>query len=323
MVSSTVKFAALAAVVAAVVLLALFPLPKGTTVKIGYKPNTFDLPIFIAYDRGYFQAEGVNVELVRFTDSNLEANALAAGQVQLAGSLAAPTAFTLHLVNNGSVGVFGYSVGTIEHPLSELLVKSDSKLSSVEDLKGRKIITYPGPLALSMTKMVLAKHGLNEGDYLLSQVDGSLHVNAIAGGSADAAFTYEPAGTLAKAMGNGKIIYSAPFEKEVISPWPTGAFLINMDAYSRDPKPVEAAMRAILRAFNDLSAEGPSANRYLVNFTGINESVARNVPLMVFWNPCQVDADATRKLEAIFVSNGVLSKHMDPDEMVVGRNLCG
>ena len=61
-----------------------------------------------------------------------------------------------------------------------------------QDLKGKKIMTAPGPANVQMARAALAAVGLKEGDYQLDQLDMGQHVNAMTAKTFDAGYTLEP-----------------------------------------------------------------------------------------------------------------------------------
>ena len=65
-------------------------------------------------------------------------------------------------------------------------------MNSLADLKGKKLMSAPGPANVTMAKAVLAAAGLKEGDYTIDQLDMGQHVNAMKAGTFDAGYTLEP-----------------------------------------------------------------------------------------------------------------------------------
>src|SRR5829696_6542032 len=60
------------------------PLSPPVTVKVGVQGSAANAPIYIAYERGYFRQEGLNVELINLPSANELIPALATNQIQVA-----------------------------------------------------------------------------------------------------------------------------------------------------------------------------------------------------------------------------------------------
>src|SRR5712692_8753414 len=60
------------------------PLPAAAHVRLGTQPSTVGAALYIAADRGYFQQEGIEPELVPFTNASEMIPALATDQLDTA-----------------------------------------------------------------------------------------------------------------------------------------------------------------------------------------------------------------------------------------------
>jgi NitT/TauT family transport system substrate-binding protein len=104
--------------------------------KAGYAPGIGNLLSFIADDSGIFAKEGIDVELVPFSNSSDGLNALNAGKIDIGVSFgtAAPLTFVTQGVDFSFFG--GYLSGG--HPV---LAKADLEYNSIEDFKGKTVAT--------------------------------------------------------------------------------------------------------------------------------------------------------------------------------------
>ena len=292
-------------------------------VKIGYLPINVDLPLFVALDNKYFQAEGLQVEAVKFASSNLMADALVRGEIDAAASVASPVVFIAESKEKNSIKIFGYNAnGNKGNFLSEVLVRKDSDITKIEDLKGKRIAIFPGTLVYSFTKIVLRNHGINESEVEISQLDSQLHLQALEGKSVDALFTYEPSGTIGEAKGISKAIYIAPFETEIVNPWASGAFVLSGKTWESKKEESMKIIRAFYKAFEFVNREKQGANKHLTNYTSIEPSLADKVPVVDFWNACQIDNAKVNEMMGILVENKIVENKVDPQEMVVGKEEC-
>lgn len=94
-------------------------------------------PLYIAQDKGYFREKGLNVEIAIGGGPDQNIAQAMAGQVEIVMTGAVPL---VAAVANGApmVAILG-AEGHENPPTTGLMVKADSPVQSLADLKGRKI----------------------------------------------------------------------------------------------------------------------------------------------------------------------------------------
>lgn len=146
------------------------------TVILDWFVNPDHGPLIIAREKGFFAAEGLDVELVAPADPNDPPKLVAAGQADIAVSYQPQ----LHLqVQEGLPLV---RIGTlVATPLNSLVVLADGPVRSIADLKGRKVGFSVGGFEEALLGGMLAGHGLKLADVELVNVNFSLSPALIAG----------------------------------------------------------------------------------------------------------------------------------------------
>lgn len=146
------------------------------TVMLDWFVNPDHGPLIIARDKGFFAAQGLEVELVAPADPNDPPKLVAAGKADLAVSYEPQ----LHLQVNEQLPLV--RVGTlVATPLNSLVVLADGPVKSIENLKGRKIGYSVGGFEEALLGAMLEKHGLTLADVELVNVNFSLSPALIAG----------------------------------------------------------------------------------------------------------------------------------------------
>lgn len=161
-------------------------------IRIGYVPVSDYLPAFVAYEKGYFKAHGLNVELQRVPLISNIPPALLAGDLQIGNN--APTGF-LQAVDAGIdlVIVAGAARITKETNPINLAVGIDSGIHSPGDLKGKRV-ALPG-LGSSLDFLLrkwLEERGVNPKDVKLVEIGFPLQGDALKSKQIDAAVIAEP-----------------------------------------------------------------------------------------------------------------------------------
>lgn len=176
---------------------AVQPLSPPVQVKVGSVRLVGEAGVFIALAKGYFTAEGLDVELVPFRTTNEMTPALATGELAFAQLAPDPSIF--NAVNRGiGLKFVGYSVIISDQDTSGGWVVRQDHLDSgryqgPRDLKGMVLpIGGPGGIGQVWTERVLAKGGLTLDDVQLTTLTFPDQPAAYAGKSIDAGFLVEP-----------------------------------------------------------------------------------------------------------------------------------
>jgi len=138
--------------------------------------NPDHAPLFVAKERGYFAAHGLDVEIIAPADPNDPPKLVAAGKADIAISyqpqLHVQVAAGLPLTRFGTL---------IATPLNTLLVLKDGPVKSIADLKGRKVGYSIGGFEDALLRAMLARHDLSLNDITLVNVNFSLSPALLSG----------------------------------------------------------------------------------------------------------------------------------------------
>ncbi len=171
-------------------------LSSNVTVRVGYLPILSAYPLYTGVTEGYFKEEGLDVQL-RTIKSGPEGNeALAANNIDVAFSILPSLVVARNQgVPNDLVSIFGASLDSVEIKDHRIIVAKDSKLSTMKDLRGKKIavVGYPGRTSDVLELLdYLDRNGLKEKDVKLIGMPHADQVAALEAGTVDAAACAEP-----------------------------------------------------------------------------------------------------------------------------------
>jgi len=190
-----------------------------TQVNIGVQPAT--QPIYIAKAAGFLkpieEKHDVSFVLHSFSYGAPENQALAAGALDLASAGMGPAIVAAARLPAQLLGI------TILEQTA-IIVPADSTISSVADLKGKKI-AYPGKGAQQYPLLVkaLSDAGLTIRDIKLFKTKGSDVTQLVSQNDVDAGITWDPHVSKALASGNTKVLLKA----ETILPLKSGHYIGN------------------------------------------------------------------------------------------------
>jgi len=135
------------------------------SVEIGMLKLTSSAPLFIALEKGFFEDEGLDAKAKWFEAAQPISVATVGGDVQVGAT--GITASLYNMVAGGEKLVIVADKGREQEGYSStaLLVPSDSEITSIEQLKGKKIgITQTGSTYHYMAGRLLEEHGLTTKD---------------------------------------------------------------------------------------------------------------------------------------------------------------
>jgi ABC-type nitrate/sulfonate/bicarbonate transport system substrate-binding protein len=175
------------------------PLSPPVGLKMGAVGALSDVGIFVALERGFFKDEGLDIELVSFTNGPQIIPALATGQTQVSGTTVSPSLFNalargvdLKLVaDKGQVSKgFGWAAIAVRSDLA-------GTITEFKDLKGRKIALPTKNVSLyTQLEKALEAGGLTVNDADLVEIGFAEMMAAFANKAIDAAMLIEPFTTL-------------------------------------------------------------------------------------------------------------------------------
>ncbi len=231
-------------------------------VRVGYNPLGAGNTIFFIADRmGFFQSEGIKVDLLPFDSSINQVAPLATGQLDVGGASPSAAFYNEIARGNGMRIVADLGRDPPGYGFLALLVRSDlvksGRYKSPKDLKGMRIaIIAPGTASWATLIVLLKKNGLTYADIKPLVLKYSDHLAALRDRTVDASFMPEPGAT--------QIVHSGIAERVVSN----DAFYLNQELvdvmYSADfmknrSDVANKFMRAFLRAarfYNDALSGG-------------------------------------------------------------------
>ncbi len=247
--------------------------------RIADLPVTESLPLYVAIEKGYFKEEGIDVEIVRMDSPNLIIDAVLSGKVDMVSTGGAlGIAAIAEQKNPNTLRIFAVAGGDDKVPIEGLMVKINSSIKTVQDLKGKKVGTIPGIQWRTISKQILNSYGLDTNDINLIEIAPGLQAQALASGSVDAILSLEVTPTIIRQTGIGKDLITAPATKTISNPFYTGAGIISVEFVEQNPELTNKVFSIFDRAIDDINNDYESTKPFLLKHTSINEEIVRYAP---------------------------------------------
>lgn len=114
------------------------------SVRIGYLPITSDASFFVAVEKEFFKAQGLQVEPIKFESSNQALEALIADRIDATAIVALEAALALEANTPDQFRIIEMTAATADTKVHSFVVKTNSPIKTLADLKGKKVGTFPG-----------------------------------------------------------------------------------------------------------------------------------------------------------------------------------
>lgn len=205
------KFPRLGFLVGALTALALAaPVSAAEKLRVGFLRVMDDAQAILAYEGGFYEKHGLDVELIEFASGTDLIKAIVGGQLDT-GVLGFTNAAAW-----SSRGADLKVVGGAQHGFHSIVVRDDTGIKSVADLKGHTLASQrEGSTADVVLKgVVLKEAGLAPDDLTIMGVSPQVAVQSLVGKRVDAAFLFEPQSTIAQLIAPVTQIY------EIGEVWP-------------------------------------------------------------------------------------------------------
>ena len=174
------------------IVLSALPVSAQDKVKVGVFPVSSSLPYFVALEKGFFKEQNIEPETVRLIGGPPNVAAMIGNQIDAAAVLVTIEGINANIKKPGVAMYISINSQNKKYQMEQFVVRKGLEAKTLADLKGKKIMSAPGPANVTMAKAALAAAGLKDGDYTIDQLDMGQHVNAMTAGTFDAGYTLEP-----------------------------------------------------------------------------------------------------------------------------------
>ena len=285
------------------------------TVRIGYEAILPDYAFFVAKEQGYFEEEGLEVEVIQFNTTNEQALALMAGKVDMIPNSSLALLLAAEVEQPGRFRVF-MAHGDLGN---KVLVKADSPVTSIEELSGAMIGTLPGTTMLTYATLSLAPYFENTDPPTFVGMAPPSLVEALATAQVDAIFPIEPIVTVALKEGVAKEILDNPLGN-VMMPFTGGASALRTGFAEENPEAAAAVVRAMNRAVDFVRGNDEESRAILAQYTGFPAELLQAAGLGYMWKLEEIDRDAVQALAGILSEAGVVERQVNTHEWYYRSN---
>lgn len=167
------------------------------TIRIGYIPSDHDAALYVADAKGYFEDEGLKVDLIKFNNGNELMKAMDNDEIDV-GYVGVAAA--LYSIGNGGSSKI---ISSAQNEGSGIVVSEDSGISQASDLKNKSIaVSGKGSLQELLLLNYLKNNGLSLKDLNTSYFSAPSVNTALKNSKIDGAVTFQPYVSMAESNGS-------------------------------------------------------------------------------------------------------------------------
>lgn len=217
-----------------------------TKVVVAYHPHITGVGgLLNAIDNGYFEEEGLELELVQFTSGATELAAMASGQINIGYLGVGAHVFA----PQGQCAILALDSTDMS---GEILVRAADGMKTMQDLKGKNVAISAGTTSELVLSMALQLNGMEKKDVNMINMDAAGKVTAFMSGQIDAISIEAPyTDQIRKDMGEENVITlsgSADFLPDAVF---TNSWVTTNSYLQKNEETVVKFLKAWLRGTED------------------------------------------------------------------------
>jgi NitT/TauT family transport system substrate-binding protein len=291
-------------------------------IKIGYWPIASGLPLYVGLEKGFFKEAGLNVEGAKFASAQQVAEAMISGRIHGSANGTASAALALAEITSPNLfKIICSNPSNHKLVLDQFLVPKDSPIKAISELAGKKIASGPGIQNVTLAKIILEKNGIANPSVI--ELPVGQHVPSLAAGQIDAVYTLEPTGTAGRLKGITRVLENGVIAKYVLGNadalWFGGSASVTTAFIKERPDEVKKYVAAYAKAVEFVRKNPDESRKSLDGFTGIEEALAKEVPLSGFtlYNEFKpADIAAFQQFFDVFTDRKIFTKTLSVQSLI-------
>ena len=271
--------------------------------KLGYMKIVDNAAMFVGMEKGFFKAEGLELETVPMAGGAVITQGVISGDLQFGWSnvislyQAHVEGFDFKLVAGGATNV----KGTNESHAIEVL--KSSPIIRAKDLEGKTVaVNTLNNIVHLMAMAWIDKNGASSSKVKFVEIPFPNMEAALVAGKIDAASIHEPFATGAVEKGAARVLTN-PWG-EVLPKFLIASWFASEKWIQKNKEMVQAFVRAINRGIDAIHADPEGSRSSMVKWAGLNPDLAGKIGLPIFEKgvsekDLQATIDLTQKYKLI------------------------
>lgn len=225
-------------------------------IAIGYSALRISLPVFVAQERGYFRAHGLEVTLRRYDTAQPLVEEVLDGRLDAGGYAAIPIVMIASARDGSTARLATALIEDAAHPISVLLARTgEGAPRRVAELGGRRVGILPTIAYRKWFEAILRADGVDLASVHIVPLPPAQQLQQLDDGAIDALFTGDPMATAAIARGVGTSLGPAPVPRALGGRVLFGTFLLTKRLVDERPEVAARIVAALDEAIARIALE--------------------------------------------------------------------
>lgn len=285
------------------------------TLKVGYLPIMDLLQLYVGWEKGFFEEEGLKVEGQKAKGGSVIQTLVESGSVDLGWtavvplSQAHPKGFDFIFIAPGAF------IDRSNRRLCSVVVSKSTPYKTIRDLAGKKIGVNSIHSLNHLSILTIADYyGVDTKGMKFLEVQFPMQPAAVKEGAVDAASMLEPFVTISESQGFGREIFNGFYPPEVVERYMVAGWFAKKSAVGKNKDKIGRFIKAINKATDFINKNPDQLPDIVGNNTRVKAELARKVTLPKFFkNLYKNDIQAQIDLSAKY---GFIKKGFDAREIV-------
>ena len=227
-----------------------------TTVKLTEVAHSiFYVPMYVAIEEGYFEDEGIDLQLTNGLGADKTMTAVLSGDADIGfmGSEA-----SIYVYNEGAEDYVVNFAQLTQRAGNFLVAREPDTAFDWPKLKGKTVVGgRAGGMPQMVLEYILKKHGIDPKEDLtiVQNIDFGVTSQAFAAGTGDYTVEFEPAATALETEGSGSVVASLGVESGYV---PYTAFAAKKSYMEANPDIIEGFVAALQRGMDYVAEHTPA-----------------------------------------------------------------
>jgi len=284
---------------------------EAVTIKVGVIPVATTTSLRLGVEKGFFEDEGLNVELQEGQSGSAITASVLSGEAQIGFASAVP--LLQAQLRGVPVQIVGPGGSTANHKES-VMVASGSAIQDIEDLEGKTVgVVALGAIDELATRTAVREGGGDDSKLKLVSIPFADMPSSLEKGIVDAVVVLDPFYTALVGKG-ARAIIPEPMQDMLGSDGMTSAYFASKDYLGKNADVLDRFHRALVKSNKYANEHPDEVVEMLPKFTNITSEVAGSLTPAKY--STTVNMDSLERMSKLMVEFSFVDKAPSPDALV-------
>jgi NitT/TauT family transport system substrate-binding protein len=294
------------------------PAPDLKPVVIGYQQIALYRHLFTAKEKGFFDQEGVKVDLQNVPSGNGMMEGLISGQLDGGGLVNLQVGLTVQAKDPNRFNFVNFQVWRDKSYPDYILIRSGSNIKSIKELEGHTMGLHPGSAVKAFSRVVLQHFNVDVDKVNFIELEPSVMQAAVTAGRVDAVYAMDPVATTLVDTGQCTVLVPNPMQYIFPSPVPISGSALSTKFLNERPEDARKVIRALDNAILYMREPGHEDEiaGYIAKYTPITKEMALRLNPSEYWTLTEADRARVQELASRFEQLQIVNKAGDVNSII-------